>query len=798
MGILIGALILLVMGSFVFATPQSDGLMGYWTFDEGNGGVAKDTVAAYNGTIMDNEGDQWVIGKSGNALRFDGIDDYVKITDSALLEPKTGVFSVTAWIKPDSIKSTPGNGTASILYKGNSSIFNCGPGNEHWRLVTRGVFGNVLEYVACDASGYKTLQARTNTIPVGVWTHVVAVHDVAASPDTVTFYINGKQTPTTYITQHDITDASYVGDLRIGSLFNYHFFNGAIDEVGIWNKGLSQEEVKDMYQRHTNYLLTFASDMDTGWELYTVKTDGSAGPVKLFELTTADSRWPAWAPTLTKIAFSTNKDGNDEIYLVDDIGGINSLVNLTNDAASDRFPTWSPDGNSIIFTSNRDGNDEIYMMNPDGTNQTRITFTPEDEQFPAVSPDGIKIAFQSNKNGNWDIYTIDINGQNVTQLTNGPGANSYPSYSPDASMITFSSDRNGDSDIYMMNANGGEQTPISDNPKDDMAPKWSPDGEYIVFHTTIEGYQPISKIKPDGTGWKNLAGAGGYGPGYNEFPAWNRDGTKVVFMRKSEGNKEIYTMDIHDGSLKRLTNNNVIWDWLADWSPDGEKIVYVSREYSGDDDIVVMDANGSNKTRLTFAPSMDYTPHWSPDGTKIVFTSDRDGGVREVYVMNADGTNQTNLSNNPAIDWAPDFSPDGSKIVFISARDGGNREIYVMNADGSEQTRLTSTDQWESHPQWSPDGTKIAYTGFTQDYPDLLHTTYDIWVMNPDGTNQTKLTDNPAVDEMPEWSPDGTKIAFHSFRDFNWEIYIMDPDGSNQTRITNNLNFDAYPAWRPF
>ncbi len=69
--------------------------------------------------------------------------------------------------------------------------------------------------------------------------------------------------------------------------------------------------------------------------------------------------------------------------------------------------------------------------------------------------------------------------------------------------------------------------------------------------------------------------------------------------------------------------------------------------------------------------------------------------------------------------------------------------------------------------------------------------------MDADGSNQTLLTNNPALDGLPAWSPDGTKIAFHSDRDGNDEVYVMDADGSNQTRLTNNHAFDFGPAWSP-
>ena len=69
--------------------------------------------------------------------------------------------------------------------------------------------------------------------------------------------------------------------------------------------------------------------------------------------------------------------------------------------------------------------------------------------------------------------------------------------------------------------------------------------------------------------------------------------------------------------------------------------------------------------------------------------------------------------------------------------------------------------------------------------------------MDADGSNQTRLTNNPASDAQPAWSPDGTKIAFNSDRDGNFEVYVMDADGSNQTRLTNNPADDGGPAWSP-
>ncbi len=129
------------------------------------------------------------------------------------------------------------------------------------------------------------------------------------------------------------------------------------------------------------------------------------------------------------------------------------------------------------------------------------------------------------------------------------------------------------------------------------------------------------------------------------------------------------------------------------------------------------------------------------------------------------------------------------RIAFESDRDG-NVDIYVMNPDGTGQTRLTINDYYDGEISWSPDGTKIA---FATDRDG----NYEIYVMNADGTGQTRLTNNAYGDYEPDWSPDGSKIAFISSRDGNAEVYVMNTDGSGQTRLTSNAFGDDVPAWSP-
>ena len=130
----------------------------------------------------------------------------------------------------------------------------------------------------------------------------------------------------------------------------------------------------------------------------------------------------------------------------------------------------------------------------------------------------------------------------------------------------------------------------------------------------------------------------------------------------------------------------------------------------------------------------------------------------------------------------------GNALPFVSYRDE-NAEIYVMDADGGNSRRLTNHPAEDWSPSWSPDGERIA---FSSDRVGNL----DIYVMDDDGGNSRRLTNHPEDDWLPSWSPDGERIAFTSDRGRSYDIYVIDADGGNLQNLTNvRFGEDIAPAW---
>jgi TolB protein len=226
----------------------------------------------------------------------------------------------------------------------------------------------------------------------------------------------------------------------------------------------------------------------------------------------------------------------------------------------------------------------------------------------------------------------------------------------------------------------------------------------------------------------------------------------------------------------------------AGWSPDDKQIVYV--KYSGDSqetsDLFLYNIADKTHTILQANGNDKAWVHFSPDGKKIAYSA-HNGGSTNIYTLDVDGENNQLLIQNG---YCPIWSPKGDKIAYLSFGKDRSSQIFVANADGSAQKQLTSTvspEWWDTgfprdgndSPRWTPDGRKIVYVSWENGKSE-------IFIMNADGSGQTRLTKAKYRDEYPEVTPDGNYILFTSKRSnmMNSGIVIMSLDGSNQRVIS--------------
>jgi TolB protein len=224
------------------------------------------------------------------------------------------------------------------------------------------------------------------------------------------------------------------------------------------------------------------------------------------------------------------------------------------------------------------------------------------------------------------------------------------------------------------------------------------------------------------------------------------------------------------------------------WSPDATHIAFES-EQNGRSDILVMGSDGTDVRAVASIVTADEaSPAYSPDGSLIAYDAELEGN-REIYVMGANGAHPVRLTNHPAIDRSPAWSPTGAKIVFMSDRDSRPAfDLYMMNTDGSGVERLTSSgNNWA--PQFSPDGSRVAF-----------HSGRDVYVLELATRQLHRLTNEQQGGDglYPTWSWDGTRIAFMTARNGAMQIFVMHADGSDQKPLVRLPTGSAiHPRWSP-
>jgi Tol biopolymer transport system component len=278
--------------------------------------------------------------------------------------------------------------------------------------------------------------------------------------------------------------------------------------------------------------------------------------------------------------------------------------------------------------------------------------------------------------------------------------------------------------------------------------------------------------------------------GENAEAYFSFDGKQLIFQSKRDGRgcDQIYSMNV-DGSNVRMVSNGEGRTTCSYFFKGGKKVLYAST-FGG---------------KKECPPNPDYS-----HGYVWAIYPDYD-----IYTSTPDGKDIRKLIDSPGYDAEATVSPDGKKIIFTSERDG-DLDLYSVDVNGKNARRLTSELGYDGGAFYSPDSKMIVYRGShpqteaeIKRYKDLLAqhlivpTTFEVWVMNADGSGKRQVTALNAASFAPFFTPDGKRIDFctnHFATDKtkrNFDLAVINIDGTGLERVTFNESFDGFPMFSP-
>jgi Tol biopolymer transport system component len=552
---------------------------------------------------------------------------------------------------------------------------------------------------------------------------------------------------------------------------------------------------------------------------------------------------------LERLTYSSYRPAGWDLYLYGSPG--TEPRRLTDHPALDYEAAFSPDGRWIVFTSERDGNPSLYVLDLEAEDPPRLLVRSHAMQDQAaLSPDGRRLAFVSTHGGDADIYLLPFvpdSTQDVSDavnLTDHPGGDFRPAFSPDGMRIAFSSDRDGafsrdptfpfvvrhEGDIYVVNVDGSGLQRVTDSPGWDGSPAWSDDGKSLLFYSERDERLPYrlhqvrlegGEVRPigpaDRPGLSPVLG----GNGSVVFATWTEQGPAKRWQAVALGaDGEVHeasdpAMDclgpsIHRGSGAMVCHGGPPLTGETVASFPGPLLVAGSpgRFTMGDRTVALSGVRHAFTTppdpsrgellvreaprRISFATETGEGPsglldldeiagvaggvishmRYTHDGEWVTFTVGPFGGPptadADVWRVRTDGSGLTNLTpNTPGNDGLAEFSADGSRFVFRSGRTG-NFDIFLADADGSNVRNLTDHPASETFPAFSPRGDQVAFVSDRNGVLDEAtgRRTFDVYTLDlePDGTPSAlrQITRNAAQEGHVGYSPDGEWLVYAS------------------------------------
>jgi eukaryotic-like serine/threonine-protein kinase len=398
----------------------------------------------------------------------------------------------------------------------------------------------------------------------------------------------------------------------------------------------------------------------------------------------------------------------------------------------------------------------------------------------------------------------------VTPLTSSPYIERDVAFSPDGKQIayTWTGEKNDSVDIYVKLIGAGGPLRLTNtpgfetkNPGAEMSPAWSPDGRYIAFLRGKGEGLGIYIIPALGGAERKLADA------YKRTSTaitpqaldWSPDGRTIAVVDKTSEDEPwaLFLISVETGERRRLTQPPAGYegDQFVSFSPDGSRLAFVRSHFAAGDIYTVAVAGGEPVRITSDETAVINGLAWTPNGSELIFSSDRGGGDSTLWRVPAAGGPPVAVTGAGENIYDISVARQGDRMAYAQLSIDFN--IYRLELTGQPGGRrgagapasFISSTREEVIPQFSPDGRRVAFISNRSGSDEL-------WVCDAEGKNLAQLTSFGGPHTLaPGWSPDGRLIAIASLASGNGDIYVVGADGGSPRRLTSDPSAELEPRW---
>lgn len=380
-------------------------------------------------------------------------------------------------------------------------------------------------------------------------------------------------------------------------------------------------------------------------------------------------------------------------------------------------------------------------------------------------------------------------------LTSLPGLKQEPAFAPDGKQIAFvwNGEQEDNQDIYLRQINAEGLLRLTTHPAPDTNPVWSPDGRYLAFLRAYAGGNAIYTIPALGGPERKLTDV--RPSAFFQNLDWSPDGKYLAVSHKhsSEAPRGLILITVETGERRQVTlpPASNLSDGMPRFSPDGQQLAFARGASFFVGDIYMVPVAGGAARQLTFDKRWLNGLTWTADSREIVFSSNR-GGLLGLWRVSSNRGQPQALAAAGDDAMFPAISRQGQQLAYARWKTDSN--IWRVPGPQSEAkdrlpVKLIASTRDDALPQYSPDGQRIAFLSSRTG-------SEEVWLCDSDGKNQIQLTAlNGAPGGSPRWSPDGRRIVFDCRLEGHGDIFIINVEGGAARRLTSEAAEDIVPSW---